>query len=72
MECFNLGRDTIEICYNISMSKKMTKKLVIANWKMNPASLKEAEGLFVEVANSMSLLKKTEVVICPPFIYLES
>ncbi len=48
----------------------MTKKLVIANWKMNPASGKEAETLFTDVENGLTLLKKTEVIICVPFLYL--
>jgi triosephosphate isomerase len=47
------------------------KKLVIANWKMNPLGAKDAEKLFGGVAKSLSAIKKTEVVICPPFIYLE-
>ena len=37
---------------------------------MNPSSLKEAEKLFTGVAKYTSLIKKTEIVICPPFIYL--
>ncbi len=49
----------------------MSKKLVIANWKMNPISGKEAEKLFTGVAKGFSSLKKTEVVICPPYLYLE-
>ena len=49
----------------------MAKKLVIANWKMNPLSGKEAERLFANIANSISNLKKTEVIICPPYLYLE-
>ncbi len=49
----------------------MSKKLVIANWKMNPISRKEAEKLFTGVAKGFSSLKKTEVVICPPYLYLE-
>lgn len=52
------------------MSKKTTKKLVIGNWKMNPASLKEAEFLFSKI-DKQSVFKKIDVVICPPFIYLE-
>ncbi len=50
----------------------MSKKIVIGNWKMNPRSLKEAEVLFSGVTKSISKIKNTEVVICPPFIYLES
>lgn len=48
------------------------KKIVIGNWKMNPLSLKEAEKLFADVAKNISDIKKTEIVICPPFIYIES
>lgn len=39
------------------------KPLIVANWKMNPPTLKEAKALFNSV-------KKTGAVICPPFIYL--
>src|SRR3989344_4964805 len=50
----------------------MTKKnIIIGNWKMNPLTLEEAEQLFSSVAKNMSSIKKTEVVICPPFLYLE-
>jgi len=49
----------------------MSKKIIIGNWKMNPSSLKEAEKLFNQVAKFVSGIKKTEIVICPPFLYLE-
>ncbi|MEK7081268.1 MAG: triose-phosphate isomerase [Patescibacteria group bacterium] len=49
----------------------MSKKIIIGNWKMNPLTLKEAEKLFNDVAKNVSGIKKTEVVICPPFLYLE-
>ena len=29
----------------------MSKKIIVANWKMNPVSLKEAEALLTKVAN---------------------
>ncbi len=47
------------------------RAIIVANWKMNPASLKDAGKLFDSIAKSISNVKKTEVVICPPFIYLE-
>jgi triosephosphate isomerase len=47
----------------------MSKKLIIANWKMNPASSKEAEKLFSQIAKGVSHVKKTEIVVCPPYIY---
>lgn len=46
------------------------KKLIIANWKMNPASLKEAKALFDATKKNTAKLKKVETVICPPFVYL--
>jgi triosephosphate isomerase (TIM) len=49
----------------------MSKKIIIGNWKMNPLTLKEAEKLFSEVAKNISTVKKTEIVISSPFLYLE-
>ncbi|HPS21414.1 MAG TPA: triose-phosphate isomerase [Candidatus Paceibacterota bacterium] len=49
---------------------KMSKKIVIANWKMNPVSFKEAEKLFKNINKTFFGLKKTEVVICSPCVYL--
>jgi triosephosphate isomerase (TIM) len=50
----------------------MSKKIIIGNWKMNPLSFKEAQKLFTNIAESVSDIKKTEIVICPPFLYLEN
>lgn len=44
------------------------KKLIIANWKLNPASLKQAQQL----ALSTGRTKKNTVVLCPPAVYLSS
>lgn len=49
----------------------MSRKIVIGNWKMNPLTLKEAEKLFADVVKLTSGIKKTEIVICLPFLYLE-
>lgn len=49
----------------------MPKKIIIGNWKMNPLLSKDAEKLFTDVAKNISAIKKTEVVICPPVLYLE-
>lgn len=38
------------------------KKIIIANWKMNPQSLKEAKRIAGEI--------ETKAIICPPFVYL--
>lgn len=48
----------------------MRKKIIIGNWKMNPLAEKGAKKWFVEIARLLSRIKKTEIVICAPFIYL--
>lgn len=49
----------------------MARKIIIGNWKMNPTSSKEAEKLFSNTAKLTAGIKKTEIVACAPFIYLE-
>jgi triosephosphate isomerase len=44
------------------------KKLIIANWKLNPTTLKDAQKL----AASINVKAKNKVVLCPPTIYLSS
>jgi len=50
--------------------------LVVANWKMNPLTIREAERLIrnfeagIEKIGKNDFLKKVELVICPPFPYL--
>lgn len=53
------------------------KNLIVANWKMNPASQKEAKVIFEGITLRLrsgqkkgAKLAKAEVVICPPFVYL--
>ena len=50
----------------------MRKKIVAGNWKMNKV-FSEAETLITEIADALdeAVLNDTEVVICPPSIYLE-
>lgn len=45
------------------------KKLIIANWKCNPETLKEAQKMFLAL-KAGTKNDKAEVVVCPPFIYL--
>lgn len=49
----------------------MAKTIIVANWKMNPLTSKEAEKLFLDVAKGVSGIKKSEIVVCPPHIYLD-
>jgi triosephosphate isomerase len=44
------------------------KPVIIANWKMNPRTLKEAKTLFGSVCKKLKS-SKAEVVFCPPFVY---
>jgi len=55
------------------------KKLIVFNWKLNPASLKEAQKILnvLKIKNPQSRLRrgfdgqvKADIVICPPFVYL--
>lgn len=46
-----------------------TKKLIIGNWKMYPASLKEAKAKFTAIKKTAGKLANVQTVICPPFIY---
>jgi len=46
------------------------KKLIIANWKMNPQSLEEAKELFDFSSAEAKKYPEIKIVICPPFVYL--
>ena len=48
------------------------KSLIIANWKCNPSTLREAKLLFNSLKRGLKKLRNIEVVICPPFLYLSS
>ncbi|MDO8663925.1 MAG: triose-phosphate isomerase [Candidatus Wildermuthbacteria bacterium] len=45
-------------------------KLIVANWKCNPSTLEGAKLLFDSVASGTKDIKNSEVVICPPLVYL--
>lgn len=47
----------------------MAKKIIIANWKMNPSSLSEAKSIFSSIKRISSKSKST-IVVAPPFVYL--
>lgn len=52
----------------------MKKIIIVANWKCNPTSLKEAKIIFHSIRSQLkreaNILKNVKVVICPPFVYL--
>src|SRR4051812_13033836 len=52
----------------------MPKKLIIANWKMNPTSLGEAIELLEATHNHLSNSNEPpnfSLVLCPPFVFIE-
>ncbi len=42
----------------------------MANWKMNPLTPKEAKELFLLFEKKAKKVKKVELVVCPPFVFL--
>ena len=50
----------------------MKNSIIIANWKMNPATYGEAEKLVSNLLPGITRNKKTKVVLCPPFVWLNS
>jgi len=46
------------------------RKLIVANWKMNPGSIKEAEAIFNGLSIEAKEAKNMDIVICPPFPFL--
>lgn len=56
------------ICYHERMKKR---NLVLANWKMSPDSLIEAKKIFNTARDFAKSLKNTDVVICPPFPFIQ-
>ncbi len=48
----------------------MIGKIIVANWKMNPASPREAKLLAAASKKTAATLLKTRTIICPPAVYL--
>lgn len=46
------------------------KKTIIGNWKMNPTTMKDASKLLSAVSGGLKN-KNTEVVVAPPFVYID-
>lgn len=45
-------------------------KTVVANWKMNPQSIREAEAILNGASSSLKNIKDIKVIVCPPFPFL--
>ena len=52
--------------------KKTEKKLIVANWKMNPASEKGAILNAEKIEKAAMVSKNTDVVVAPPFPFIIS
>ena len=50
----------------------MKNTIIVANWKMNPGNMAEAQELFDTVGKGVAGINGVEVVLCPPFTYLSS
>lgn len=48
----------------------MAKKVIVANWKMNPQSTKEAELILRDVSKVANQNKNIEIIVCPPYPFL--
>ena len=46
------------------------KRLVVANWKMNPLTATDAKKIFTSVKRHTRKFRKVDVVVCPPFLYI--
>ncbi len=53
--------------YNCRM--KLQKKIIVGNWKMNVATVKEAQAIVRTVKKKTLAIRKTDVVFCPPAVY---
>jgi triosephosphate isomerase len=52
----------------MSINNKPT--FIIANWKMNPASINEANSLLKAIRKGVKKCDNVKIVICPPAVYL--
>jgi len=48
-----------------------SKKLIVANWKMNPGTHTEASFLFRGIIKAANKLHNVQTVVCPPFVFLD-
>ena len=50
----------------------MVMKLIVGNWKMFPATPKEAKAILSSIKRGMSGITRAKVVVCPPTLYTAS
>ena len=54
----------------INKMNKKSKKLIIANWKMNPNTLREAKVLYGVIRTKANRMQNVQSVVCPPFVFI--
>ena len=52
--------------------KRKIKKLIIANWKMHPATSAEALRTFEAIRKVGAKATHVQTVVCPPYLYIEA
>lgn len=54
------------------MTEKDTNKkiLMVANWKMNPGRVSEAQKVAGDIKKAISKYKNTETIVCPSFVHI--
>ena len=71
----DLARDRVASPKDLggAISSGMNKKIIVANWKMSPDSLAEAEQILDSVDEYLGSLEEEELslVFCPPFVFIE-
>lgn len=50
----------------------LMKKVIVANWKLNPSTLKEARLLFSKTKNTLSVAQNVRAIVCPPHVFVQS
>ena len=48
----------------------INSKIIIANWKLNPETPREAKVLFNNIKKQVVSFKKTEIIVAPPTVFL--
>jgi triosephosphate isomerase (TIM) len=49
---------------------RVMKKYIVANWKMNPQSSKEALSIYKETINNTKTLKNCLAIVCAPYPFI--
>jgi triosephosphate isomerase (TIM) len=53
------------------MPKKIKKrKIIVANWKMNPLTLEEAKRTFLGIKKAAEKCERVDTIVCAPFVYI--